>query len=276
MKKSILLSLVLASTVVALPAKTPAKAADFSGNWVLDTSRSKNLPQGLESYSMAVQQTQQQLNVKTTLKGDLRPVIENPRAPNSPNAGPGQGQGAPGQYPGTQPGGYPGGMGMPGGVGIGMPGGMGMPAGGMGPPMGGGMGGPMGGIGIPGIPGIGRHRKDGEKTQAITAFTLYPPKATYQFDGSATSAKLGGPSPSDATAHANWEKGGKVLRLSLLGSDDSDRRGGELQIKDNWKLSKDGRLLSVDRTVHTPDGSRTVHLVFRKESTSSSDQLSKG
>ena len=56
-----------------------------------------------------------------------------------------------------------------------------------------------------------------------------------------------------------------MRRLSLVGTGDSDRKGGEIQVKDQWKLAKDGQFLMVDRAVHSGHGSSTVHLAFRKQ-----------
>ncbi|MGH9434259.1 MAG: hypothetical protein ACRD3T_22250 [Terriglobia bacterium] len=253
MKKTLLFCLALATLTTLLAARTPPKPVDFSGNWVLDTSQTKNVPQGLESYSIAVKQSEQQLDVQTTLKGDLRQSL--PNGSSGPNPGE-QAPGPVGRYPGS----YPGGMGMP------RTGGMGMPGGRAGVPMGEGIpgGGMPGGRG-----GEGRQPGAGGRAQAIAAFKLYPSNAVYKLDGSESTAKLGGSDPSTATTKANWEKGGKEVKLSLTGDDNSDRRGGQIQLKDTWKLSKDGQTLKIDRTVQTMRGSGTVHLVFRKQDAAS-------
>ncbi|GEM_PF-478927 len=263
MKKNLMFCLAVAFTGTFLYAKTPPKPVDFSGNWVLDTGQTKNLPQGLESYSMNIKQTEQQLGVQTTLKGDLRPMARVPNGPNGrngPNSGGGQGTGTAGPYPGT-PGGYPGGMG--GGMGMPRVGGMGMPGGmGRGP-----MGEGMPGGGMPGGGGgIGRQHHS-RKPEGAAAFALYPSRAVYKLDGTNSTAKLGGTAQSNATSRANWSKDGKQLKLSLVGNDDSDRTGSQIRLKDGWKLSKDGQTLKVDRTVKTSGGSKTLHLVFHKQDT---------
>jgi hypothetical protein len=102
----------------------------------------------------------------------------------------------------------------------------------------------------------------------VAALELYPRTAVYKLDGSASTAQLGGPMQSDATLRAEWEKGGKALKLSLASS--GDGRAREVQLKDDWKLSDDGQTLMVDRNVRSPEGSGTVHLVFRKEPADSS------
>ena len=133
-----------------------------------------------------------------------------------------------GQYPRS---GYPRGMGMPGPVWL--PGPRGMPAG----------------------PGRGQRLE-------IEAFKVYPPTAVYKLDGTPSTARLGDRDRSDATAKAEWAKGGKQLKLTLLGQ--GAEKSGQAQLKDDWKL--DGQYLKIDRNIHTPNGSTTAHLVFHKES----------
>ncbi|MGH9325660.1 MAG: hypothetical protein ACRD2B_03075 [Terriglobia bacterium] len=233
-------------------AKAKPKPADFSGDWVLDTSQTKNLPQGLRSYSMRVKQNPNQLQVKTVLKGDLLP----PGGMNGPY--PDAGVGNPGRYPGN----YPGSMGRMGRMG--RMGGMGMPIGGAG-------GGPMS-EGIPGMPasGGGRPRSMGRSGSKSAGFTLYPKEAVYKLNGNLSTAELGGPEHEDATAKAEWAKGGKLLKLSLQSSGDSRT----VEVKDQWKLSKDGQSLLIDRSVHSPRGSATLHLVFHKQTAAASQMPS--
>ena len=142
---------------------------------------------------------------------------------------------------------------------------MGMPGGG-----GGGSRGPMGegmpGGGMPGGGGGGGRSRGENRSQAeIAALKLYPPSAVYKLDGSESTAMLGGPDGSDATLKAEWAKSGQILKLSMAGSEESRQRAEQVQVKDQWKLSKDGQSLMVDRSVRSPEGSGTVHLVFRKQ-----------
>jgi len=193
-------------------AKTPSTPADFSGRWVLDFNQTKNPPSGLEAYSLAVSQDQQQLKVETSVKGNLQP------------------SGGGNQHP-PRGGGYPGGMGMPG-------------------PMW-----PRGGHRMPSGQGQARRLE-------AAALKVYPPTAVYNLDGTTSTARLGDHERSDATAKAEWAKGGKQLKITLVG--EGPEKSGQAQLKDEWKL--DGQYLKIDRNIHTPNGSTTVHLVFRKES----------
>ncbi len=247
------LCLLVALYSTLMQAKNPSKTVDFSGNWALDFSQTKNPPPGLQDYSMAVKQDGQQLRVETSLQGDLQP------ANKSNGQYPGSGGGG---YPGGSGGGYPGGRrgggGMGGGMGrIGLPmpggGGMGMPGGGMGMPGGGGSGGRG-----------GRSRPESRPAGNPGAYMLYPHTAVYKLDGTESTAQLGDPDQTDATAKAEWGKDG-ALKFSLVGNGGSGQKGGKIQVKDQWKLSEDGGTLMVERSVHSPEGSGTVHLFFHKK-----------
>jgi hypothetical protein len=135
-----------------------------------------------------------------------------------------------GQYPRRAGGGYPVGMGMPGPVVYPRP---------MRPPAGQGQ----------------------TQRLEISGLKVYPPSAVYELDGTPSTAQLGDRDRSDATAKAEWDKGGKQLKLTLVG--EGAEKSGQAQLKDEWKL--DGQYLKIDRNVHTPNGSKTLHLVFRKE-----------
>jgi hypothetical protein len=159
--------------------------------------------------------------------------------PNTPNSG---------GNPGGTTGGYPGGR----------RGGMGMPGGGMGMPRGGG----------------GRPRNEGPSQGNVAAYKLYPQNAVYKLDGRESTVQLGDPEQTNATSKAEREKNGEVLKLSLVGNGDSGQGGGKIQVKEQWKLSEDGKSLKVDRTIKSPEGSGTVHLVFLKREADSSSGAS--
>ncbi|MGD0011097.1 MAG: hypothetical protein ABSE93_21475 [Terriglobia bacterium] len=237
MKKILLVLLTLAFCSTIVQAKQPSKPTNFSGNWVLSFGQTKNPPAGLQRYSMVVNQDEQQLKVDTSLQGDLQAT------PNTPNSG-------------GYPGGSSGGSGRRGGMGGGMGGiGIGIPGVGMGMPRGGG----------------GRPRTEGPSSQGyVAAYKLYPPSAVYKLDGSESTAQLGNPEQTNATSKAEREKNGEVLKLSLVGNGDSGQGGGKIQVKEQWKLSEDGKSLKVDRSIKSPEGSATVHLVFLKTEAESS------
>lgn len=211
------------------------KRTNFSGSWVLDMARTHNVPKRLQSYTMTVFETAKQLTVNTKIKGDFRPGLR---------AGGEEGGGFPG---GSRGGGFPGG-GYPGG---------GFPHGGF--PGGGFPGGHRGGF-PGGRGGLGARREQGQK---FMAFAMVSPKATYDLDGTATSMKVDRPIPGSALLKAAWKKGGKQLDLSRVES----IRGGErtIKVQEQWKLSKGGDILDIQRTVDTPRGSAKVKMVFDRE-----------
>jgi hypothetical protein len=228
----------LALAAVVMQAKTPGDNTDFSGTWVLEVSQTKNVPEGLDSYTMKVSQDGGQMKVETALQGDLRPSP--PTSTQNAGGYPAGGSTGGGGYPG---GGYPGG-GYPGG---GYPGGGGMGRGGMG----------RGGMGRGGPTGMPSQRVE------YMAYKYYPASVAYALDGSQGTAELGDPDQSQAASRAEWAGGGKELKLSLDSSDDSGNKADQIKVKDDWKF--DGNYLRIARTVKTSHGSETVHLVFRKQ-----------
>jgi hypothetical protein len=110
----------------------------------------------------------------------------------------------------------------------------------------------------------------------MTPFMLFPKTAVFNLDGSTSTAQLGGPTSSDATLKADWAKSGKMLKLSLVGDAGAGQKSGETQLKDQWELSEDGRFLKVERAVHPPHGSSTVHLVFRKQAADATSSPAQG
>jgi len=249
-KKLALVCGILAAVLLAtqaIQAKSSGGNTDFSGTWVLETSQTKNVPGGLQSYTMTVTQSGQALKVATALQGHLRPSPQTQNAGGHPGSGNPNGGGYPGGgYPG---GGYPGG-GYPGG-GMGRIG----PTGGMGGMGRGGMG--RGGVGPGGPGGMPSQRAE------YMAYKYYPASVDYPLDGSQGSAQLGDPDQTPADSQAQWSGGGKELKLSLNSKDDTGDKADDIAVKDQWKF--DGRYLKVARTVKTAHGSETVHLVFRKQ-----------
>ena len=234
MKKALLAMLALvalAAWITFVQAKEQSKAANFSGNWVLDFSQTKNPPDGLQGYNLVVIQDEQELKVNTTVLGDFQST------PTTSDSG---------GYPGGsgRRGSMGGGLGLPGGIGIGM----GIPGVGMGIPRGGG----------------GRSRSAGPSQGNVAAYKLYPQDVVYNLDGSEGTAQLRDGDQTDATSKAERVKGGEVLKLSLVANGDSENKRDKTQINEQWKLSEDGKSLRVDRTVKSPEGSGTVHLIFLK------------
>jgi hypothetical protein len=227
MKKILVALLEIAFCSTLVLAKKHTQPANFAGNWVLDFDQTENLPAGLEAYSMVVNQDQQQIKVETSLEGNLQP------APIAPNAG---------RYPGGTSAGYPGRRSGAGRMG--------------GSTAGGGMGRSGGGRASGGRPAQG----------SVAAYTLYPSSAVYKLDGSESTAQLADPEHTDATIKAVQARDGEVLRLSLKGRQNPGEKDGKTLVKDQWRISKDGKSLEVTRKIKSPEDSGTMHLVFiRKE-----------
>lgn len=115
----------------------------------------------------------------------------------------------------------------------------------------------------------GRSRPASRLEGNPTAYKLYPQTAVYKLDGSESTAQLGDQDSTVATSKAEWGRDGE-LKFSLLGKDDSGQKSSKVQVKDQWKLSEDGQTLKVERSVHSPEGSGSVHLVFHKQAADAS------
>lgn len=226
---AVLAVMALAAWITFGRAEETSKPPNFSGNWVLNFGQTKNPPDGLQGYELVVKQDEHQLKVETTLQGGLQ------RTPNTPD-----------------PGGYPGGSGRR----IGMGGGLGLPGG-----IGVGMGIPVG-LGIP--RGGGTSRSGGSSQGNVAAYKLYPENVVYKLDGSDGTAQLRDPEQTNVNSKAERVKDSELLKLSLVGKGDSSQKQSKVQITEQWKLAENGKSLKVDRTVKSPEGSGTVHLVFLK------------
>jgi hypothetical protein len=84
-------------------------------------------------------------------------------------------------------------------------------------------------------------------------------------DGGEGTAQLRDPGQTNVASKAERAKDGELLKLSLVGKGDASQKQSKVQITEQWKLSEDGKSLKVDRTVKSPEGSGTVHLVFLKK-----------
>jgi hypothetical protein len=209
---------------------TVSAQTNFSGNWVLNKDKTRNLPPRLEGYTMVVEQSENQLTVQSKVEGDLRPPE---REPNGEFPG---GGGIPGS---------PGDSGFPGGPGGGFPGGPGS----------GGFPGGRGGGKLPG----------GAPPSGLMAFAMVIPSATYSLDGQQSTAEVERPRPGKATLTAKWAKDRKVLELSAVRHLEFQGKDVSFTSKERWSLSEDGEVLTLQRAVETPRGKDTVKLTFLKE-----------
>jgi len=130
-------------------------------------------------------------------------------------------------------------------------------------PGGGGFPGGSGGGGFPGGPG-GGGPPGGGPPSGLMALRMVIPSATYSLDGKETTAEVEEPMPGTATLKATWAKGGKGLELSVVRDLDFQGNSVTFTSKETWKLSEDGEVLKLERTIETPRGKDTVKLTFRK------------
>ncbi len=241
-----------------------AKPTDFSGAWLLDKTRTTDLPPTLESYNLQITQDAQQLTIVTSLRGEVAVRgMGAGRSGGMRGSGGGRGDGFPsggGRGGGSGGGGFPAG-GTEGGGGGGFPGG-----GAGGPGGGGGTGGPGGGGGMGGfsIP------KDMVMGMALRSSM---PKATFSLDGKETVILLeqrqneGIPTGSagSITLKASWKKNGKQLELQTARKMKTQQGDRTINAKDKWELSEDGKTLTIKRSVELPMGSEEAKMVFARQ-----------
>lgn len=226
---------------------------DFSGTWVLDKTKTTDLPPTLESYTMKITQDAQQLTVETSLQGEL------------PRRGMG-GQGRGGGFPGGGAGGGGGRGGRGGGAGGGRGGG-GIGGGGEGGEGGGGGFGGGGGGGF----GSGGFSLPKDVVMAMALRTAMP-QVTYKLDGKEEVIQIEQPQgegqPAQAAGSialkASWKKSGKALELQATRKFKTPQGERSLASKDHWELSDDGKTLIVKRSANMASGEE-AKLVFSKQ-----------
>ena len=73
MKKTQVAFKIIGMVILSFCAISIGAAQDnFSGTWVLDKAKTRDLPSGLKSYTMVVTQNEQKIVVETKVEGDLR------------------------------------------------------------------------------------------------------------------------------------------------------------------------------------------------------------
>lgn len=224
---------------------------NFAGNWVLDTKRTKDLPETLEQYRLEVSQDAERITIQTEVRGSLRSARRGGGMPGGlPGGGRGGGRG--------MGGGGMGGMGGGGAVGAEGAGG-GMGRGGLGGGMGAG-GAEMGGMSIP------------REMVMQMALSLSPAQVIFPIDGQQTElrqearpAAEGQPSPASILIRLKgvWKKNGTQLELVTSRTTTSQNGERTLTARDRWEIEKDGALV-VRRNIETPIGYQEAKLYFQK------------
>lgn len=261
MRKALMCLIAVASLLGLYGVSTAqTKPADFSGTWMLDKSKTPDIPPTVESYTLTVTQDEQHIVVETSMKGDL-PMRRGP-------GGGGRGGGFPGGGGGGRGGGGGGGRGGGGGGGFGGGGGAGEGGGGGG---GGFPGGGGGGGGFGGGPGGFGMPKD--MVMAMALRTTFP-KASYTLDGKEAVTQIE-PRPASEgqppqgggsiALKANLKKNGKVLELQVTRKFKNPEGLQMMTTKDRWELSEDGKTMSVKRTIESISGGEEAKMVFTRQ-----------
>ncbi|HEX8070927.1 MAG TPA: hypothetical protein VF546_13310 [Pyrinomonadaceae bacterium] len=90
-----------------------------------------------------------------------------------------------------------------------------------------------------------------------------PANVTYKLDGSETTLDTGG--RGTAAAKAEWQNGGKTLKLTTKRTFNFQGEERTLTTTEVWDLSADGKTLTIQRSSETPQGARNSTLVFNKQ-----------
>jgi hypothetical protein len=91
-----------------------------------------------------------------------------------------------------------------------------------------------------------------------------PQKATYNLDGSETTAEMTGRMPGKATMKAKW-MGDNVLELSSVQNVNVQGNDVTITRQDHWELAEGGKVLKVHRKSESPRGAQESKLVFNKK-----------
>ncbi|HEX8181218.1 MAG TPA: hypothetical protein VF525_16865 [Pyrinomonadaceae bacterium] len=89
-----------------------------------------------------------------------------------------------------------------------------------------------------------------------------PQKMTYKLDGSEATLDTGG--RGSATAKAEWQNGGKTLKLTTKRTFNFQGNDVTSTTTEVWDLSGDGKTLTIQRTSESPRGTMNTTLVFNK------------
>ena len=89
-----------------------------------------------------------------------------------------------------------------------------------------------------------------------------PQNVAYKLDGSEATLDTGG--RGTATAKAEWQNGGKTLKLTTKRTFDFQGNSVTTTSTEIWDLSSDGKTLTIQRTSESPRGTMNTTLVFNK------------
>jgi hypothetical protein len=86
---------------------------------------------------------------------------------------------------------------------------------------------------------------------------------TYKLDGSEATLDTGG--RGTATVKAEWQDGGKTLKLTTKRTFNFQGNDVTSTTTEVWTLSGDGKTLTIQRTSESPRGTQSSTLVFNKQ-----------
>ena len=92
-----------------------------------------------------------------------------------------------------------------------------------------------------------------------------PQKATYNLDGSETTAELTGRMPGKATMKAKWMGDGSILELNSVRNVNVQGNDVTITNQEHWELAEGGKVLKVHRKSESPRGAQESKLVFNKK-----------
>ncbi|MCI0491203.1 MAG: hypothetical protein L0229_31825 [Blastocatellia bacterium] len=89
--------------------------------------------------------------------------------------------------------------------------------------------------------------------------------ATYNLDGSETTAEAGGRMPGKVTSKAKWMNDGKTLEIHSVRNISRDGNEFTITTKSHWELAEGGKVLKVHSVTETPQGDRESTSVYNKK-----------
>jgi hypothetical protein len=90
-------------------------------------------------------------------------------------------------------------------------------------------------------------------------------KATYNLDGSETTAEMTGRMPGKATLKAKWMGDGNILELNSVQNVNVQGNDVTITRQDHWELAEGGKVLKIHRKSESPRGTQELKLVFNKK-----------
>ncbi len=114
-----------------------------------------------------------------------------------------------------------------------------------------------------GAPGMGGGPGGGGPGRGGRGGMMGPQHVAYKLDGSEATLDTGG--RGSATAKAEWQDGGKTLKLTTKRTFNMQGNDVTMTSTEVWSLAGDGKTLTIKRTSESPRGTQESTLVFNKQ-----------